>query len=96
MYTAIQARNIANEKYNHNYYRRYRWYCGTIMRGITRGAKRGDMRYKFTASDNRRINRDVLTQIAQELTQLGYNATIGVEATQDKKRKYTAIYITWA
>ena len=96
MYTAIQARNIANEKYNHNYYRRYRWYCGIIMRGITRNAKHGDMRYEFTANDNRRINRDVLTQIAQELTQLGYNAIIGTETTQDKKRKYATIYITWS
>ena len=96
MYTAVQARNIANEKYNHNYYRHYRWYCGTIMKGITKGAKRGDLRYDFTASDNRRLNRDVLAQIAQELSQLGYNATVGTDVSQDGKHKYAMISITWA
>lgn len=96
MYTAIQARNIANEKYNHDYYKRYRWYCRDIMSGITRSAERGDLNFAYAASDNRRMNRDVLAQIASELMELGYKASIAVDATQDGKRKYATIHVSWA
>lgn len=94
MYTAIQARNIANEKYNHDYYRLYRIYCRDIMGGITRAAKRGELHYDYCAG-NRRMVRDVLHQIAQELGQLGYKAGVRQEQSEDGKHRYAVIDVSW-
>lgn len=96
MYTAIQARNIANEKYNHDYYRLYRWYCRDIMKGITRAAKRGYVTFDFAATNSKRMVRDVFNQIANELMQLGYQASVRQEQSEDGKHRYAVIDVNWA
>jgi len=95
MYTAIQARNIANEKYNHDYYKLYRWYVATTMRRITRAAKRGYTQTDFVIENTKRTNMNVLRQIAQELAVYGYKTDVRVESSQDGKRKYGVLEVRW-
>ena len=95
MYTAIQARNIANEKYNHDYYKLYRWYVATTMRRITRAAKHGYTQTDFVIENTKRTNMNVLRQIAQELAAYGYKTDVRVEASQDNKRKYGVLEVRW-
>lgn len=95
MFTAIQARNIANEKYNHDYYKIYKRHSAAIMRGIVRSAKQGYTSYDFSTYDAKRITMGVLKQIANELQAYGYNTRVSVEQTSDGKRKYGYMRIDW-
>jgi len=95
MFTATQARNIANEKYNHEYYKNYRWYTSQIMRGITRAAKRGYTSFSYSLADARKMHMTVLRQIAGELNQYGYMTNVMVSASEDGKHKYGTLDVTW-
>lgn len=95
MFTATQARNIANEKYNHDYYKKYRWFTAQTMRGITRAAKRGYTSYSYSIPDAKRMNMTVLRQIAAELQNYGYMTKVGINATEDGKHKYGILDVSW-
>lgn len=96
MYTATQARNIANEQYNHNYYKAYKRYVAVIMRGITRNAKWGNTEFEYQIGNNRRMTYNVLRQIADELSTYGYITNVHSVVTEDQKHKYAAITVSWA
>lgn len=96
MFTAIQARNVANEKCNHNYYKKYRWFCTRIMRGITKAAKNGHITYDWYTTDCKHITLTVLKQIADELMVYGYNCNVSTLTDEQNKHKYAQIRISWA
>lgn len=95
MFTAIQARNIADEKYNHMYYRLYKYYSAGIMRHITKTAKRGGLKCEYHNGCNSRMCRDVFAQIANELIKYGYHCNVRIENAKNKKYKYIVITIDW-
>lgn len=93
MYTALQARNIANERVNHLYYRVYKHQVHIIMRNITKWANKGKTRLEYETANTRLLN-DVLSQIASELATYGYDATV-TRMTGKNNRTYLLTVIEW-
>lgn len=96
MYTATQARNIANERYHHKYYNYYRWFVSTINYGIRRAVKRGLLRYQFYAPDAKHLTMSVLRQIADEFTEYNYRTEVMIDARENGKHKRGLLTISWA
>lgn len=94
MYTAIQARNIAKEKYNHWFYHEYKYHIKYLMRGIAKNAKYGKFEYQYSVYDTHRMTYAVIKQIMDELQNYGYKYDISTEVSKHNK-KYFLITVQW-
>jgi len=90
MFIAAQARNIAEEKMNHRYYKIYKRYARKIMREIAWKCSRGKTRHQFSGE-----NGEVLDQIAEELREVGYNVNVYSAAANTANDGMCKIDIMW-
>lgn len=97
MYTAKQARNIANEKENHIYYGLYRQYARDLMRAIEYAVEREvEGQYGTAITSNSKStarDRAVLEQLGTEMTECGYKYNVST-GDGNMKGRYV-LTITW-
>ena len=97
MFTATQAKNIADEHNNHIYYRYYRKYTKKIMTGITRAIKQGEHTFSYMVRYAVRPQLMCMRQIGKELEDYGYRVEIEVNPHNgDKYDNDIVVNIGWA
>lgn len=79
MYLAIQAKNIAFEKYYHRYYKLYRKHVCAIMKMIEHTTKNGGHKIRENARENSKTEIKVLKQIAKELSMYDFHCLVSSE-----------------
>lgn len=92
MYTAIQAKNIVDEKYNHRYMLLYKHCVNKIMRGIKKQTFIGKYSKHFYFIDAP-VTYRVLSQICEEFKKIGYFCTF--YPCHKKNSKKIHFYINW-
>lgn len=94
MYTATQARNLAQEVNHHKYYKFYKEYVDIIMKDISKRISVGVFVYATSFRNITSVEVKVLKQVLRELENYGYRTKMRTETTNDKKNIYH-IMIDW-
>ena len=95
MYTAIQARNIADEKEHHIYYGIYRQYARDLMRAIEYAVDKEGSFGTSIVSNKNSCARDqaVLEQLGTEMSKYGYKYNVS-RGDGDTRGRYV-LTISW-